>query len=79
MATDPIGVTTTLVQLTPREASNGGARHGRAGRPTLPPPDAGGKNGSEELLQFFYQCPLGLLDIDERGTVRRIDTAAARS
>lgn len=32
----------------------------------------------QELLQFFYQCPVGLIEIDERGAARRINPAAAR-
>ena len=32
----------------------------------------------QELLQFFYQCPVGLIEIDDRGEVRKINPAAAR-
>ncbi len=32
----------------------------------------------EELLQFLYQCPVGLAEIDDAGTVRLINPAAAR-
>jgi ribosomal protein L16/L10AE len=32
----------------------------------------------EDLLQFVYQCPIGLIEIDDRAVVRRINPAAAR-
>ncbi len=32
----------------------------------------------ERLLQFFYQCPVGLLELDDAGTVTMINPAAAR-
>jgi serine phosphatase RsbU (regulator of sigma subunit) len=32
----------------------------------------------EGLLQFFYQCPVGLIEIDDRGAVSKINPAAAR-
>jgi serine phosphatase RsbU (regulator of sigma subunit) len=32
----------------------------------------------EDLLQFFYQCPVGLIETDDGGTVRQINPAAAR-
>lgn len=32
----------------------------------------------EELLQFLYQCPVGLAEIDDAGAVRLINPAAAR-
>lgn len=37
-----------------------------------------GSEDLEDLLQFFYQCPVGLIEIDDRGSVRRINPAAAR-
>jgi serine phosphatase RsbU (regulator of sigma subunit) len=30
------------------------------------------------LLQFFYQCPVGLFEIDDAGTVRMVNPAAVR-
>ena len=32
----------------------------------------------EELLQFLYQCPVGLVEVDDGGAVHRINPAAAR-
>ena len=32
----------------------------------------------EELLQFFYQCPVGLIEIDDGGEIGRINPAAVR-
>jgi len=32
----------------------------------------------QELLELFYQCPVGLLEIDDRGLVRKVNPAAAR-
>jgi Stage II sporulation protein E (SpoIIE) len=32
----------------------------------------------EGLLQFFYQCPVGLLEITDTGAIRKINPAAAR-
>ncbi|MGA2010319.1 MAG: SpoIIE family protein phosphatase [Solirubrobacteraceae bacterium] len=31
-----------------------------------------------ELLELFYQCPVGLVEIDDAGAVRKINPAAAR-
>ncbi|MCM3847075.1 MarR family transcriptional regulator [Pseudonocardia sp. DR1-2] len=41
-----------------------------------PPPDAATE--LEDLLQFFYQCPVGLVDAHDDGRVRRVNPAAVR-
>lgn len=40
-------------------------------------PGPGGRE-LQELLQFFYQCPVGLIEIEDGGAVRRINPAAVR-
>lgn len=40
-------------------------------------PDEGARE-LQELLQFFYQCPVGLIEIDDRGEIRKVNPAAAR-
>ncbi len=32
----------------------------------------------QELLQLFYQCPVGLIEVDDGGVVRKINPAAVR-
>src|SRR6202012_2566953 len=43
---------------------------------------AGAADRDEEelthLLQFFYQCPVGLFEIDDAGVVRMVNPAAVR-
>lgn len=41
-----------------------------------PPPDAAAE--LEDLLQFFYQCPVGLVGAHDDGRVRRVNPAAVR-
>lgn len=41
-----------------------------------PPPDA--ETELEDLLQFFYQCPVGLVGAHDDGRVRRVNPAAVR-
>ncbi|NWJ72610.1 MarR family transcriptional regulator [Pseudonocardia sp. ICBG1122] len=41
-----------------------------------PPPDAATE--LEDLLQFFYQCPVGLVGVHDDGRVRRVNPAAVR-
>jgi serine phosphatase RsbU (regulator of sigma subunit) len=45
-------------------------------------PDAGESERRQreltELLQFFYQCPVGLFELDDAGVVRMVNPAAVR-
>ncbi|GAA4790643.1 hypothetical protein GCM10023200_27070 [Actinomycetospora chlora] len=46
---------------------------------TATPPGTGSRDDElEDLLLFFYRCPVGLVEIDDVGRVVRINPAAAR-
>lgn len=50
--------------------------------PLTQPAEAGEAEREDELLthllQFFYQCPVGLFEIDDAGTVRMVNPAAVQ-
>jgi CBS domain-containing protein len=48
-----------------------------APEPSISAPESSGPD-HQDLLQFFYQCPIGLIEVDNQGVVARINPAAVR-